>query len=315
MIFHGSDILIIALLALIIDRVIGEFKFIRHPVILMGDVIKWFEKKLYQDSILRGTLLTLLLTSLVGFVGLSISLLISFITTLSSHTLLSAFEIITLAILSSMLLAHRLLHDSVLSLIQTDQPQIALRGLVSRDTEKLSDSDCYKAGIESYAENLSDGVIAPLFYLLLFGLPGILVYKAINTLDSMVGYRIDRYEKFGKTSAKLDDVVNWIPARITAILIMLINKKWAFWQFYKQGKLHDSPNAGHPITAMALSIRRQLGGNTAYFGQLKTKANFGLSQDPKTLTQQDITNTLKNRLKVDTMLYTLLVIAILSTYL
>ena len=310
MIFYGAEILMIALLALIIDRLVGEFKWVRHPVILMGDMIKWFEKNLYQDSIFRGALLTLLLTSLVGFVGLGLSLLISFTTPYFS----SLFEIIALAVLSSMLLAHRMLHDAVLSLIQTDQPQIALRGLVSRDTEQLSDSDCYKAGIESYAENLSDGVIAPLFYLLLFGLPGILVYKAINTLDSMVGYRIARYEKFGKVSARLDDIANWIPARITAVFIMLINLKAKFWAFYQQGKQHDSPNAGHPITAMALNIHCQLGGDTVYFGELKHKAIFGSQDAAKTLQKSDVEHCLSHRNRIDALLYGLLIIGIIATY-
>ncbi|GKT11320.1 MAG: adenosylcobinamide-phosphate synthase [Thiomicrorhabdus sp.] len=306
MLFHGSDIFIIALLALLLDRQFGEFSWIRHPVILMGDLIKGFEKYLYQNSILRGALLTLLLTTLCAVIGV----LISF----ASSLLPPLLSIILLSILASMLIAHRMLHDAVLSLIQTDQPQVALRGLVSRDTENLSDSDCYKAGIESYAENLSDGLIAPLFYLLLFGLPGILVYKAINTLDSMVGYRIDRYEKFGKVSARVDDVVNWIPARITAALIMLINRRWQFWAFYAQGKHHDSPNAGHPITAMALNINCQLGGDTVYFGELKHKACFGKPNASKIIQPQAIEHCLQNRTRVDTTLYVLLVLAIVLTY-
>jgi len=299
----------IALLALILDRIFGEFNGIRHPVILMGDVIKSFEKRYYRDSIFRGILILLLLTSLAGLIGFSLYLLIQFASFYGS----SFFEIIALALINSMLLAHRLLHDSVLSLIQTDQPQIALRGLVSRDTENLSSSDCYKAGIESYAENLSDGVVAPLFYLLLFGLPGILIYKAINTLDSMVGYRTERYEKFGKASAKVDDWLNWIPARTTAVFIMLLNKKWAFWQFYQQGKLHDSPNAGHPITAMALSINGQLGGDTVYFGQLKKKAYFGKNTASKEIHQQHLRHCLQSRNRVDITLYSLLITGILMT--
>ena len=108
--------------------------------------------------------------------------------------------------------------------------------LVSRDTTTLSNSDVNKAAIETYAENLSDGVIAPLFYLLCFGLVGAFVYKAINTLDSMVGYRNTRYEKFGKFSARVDDVANYIPSRITALIIALLFFKKAFWQFHKYGK-------------------------------------------------------------------------------
>ncbi len=147
--------------------------------------------------------------------------------------------------------------------------------LVSRDTKEMSESDVYKAAIETYAENLSDGVIAPLFYLLLFGLPGIVVYKAVNTMDSMVGYRNEKYENYGKAAAILDDILNFIPSRLTAILIMLVGKQKNPFAFYEDGEKHDSPNAGHPITAMAMVLGVKLGGNTSYFGKIKHKANFG----------------------------------------
>lgn len=301
--FHGADILIIALLALLIDRVFGEFPFIRHPVILMGDAIKGFENRFYAPSIRRGLYLLLFMALLVLHIGVLITLLLA--------NLPNAVNIILTAILASTLLAHRMLHDSVLQLLDSEHPQQALQMLVSRDTDNLSQSDCYKAGIETYAENLSDGVIAPLFYLLLFGLPGILFYKAINTLDSMVGYRTERYEKYGKISAKLDDIVNWLPARITALMIMLVNLKWPLWDFYKQGKLHDSPNAGHPITAMALNIQAQLGGDTAYFGQIKKKAFFGEPNSPKAIQAHHLKACLAHRNKIDFLLFNSLFIALI----
>ena len=307
MLFQGSDILLIAFIALLIDRLVGEFSYIRHPVILIGDAIKGFEKHLYQPSILRGALLTLFIIGCAGLIGLAIQWFLQW----SLGNLPGLVTLIVTAVLVSTLLAHRMLYDSVLNLLHTDQPQQALQMLVSRDTENLSESDCYKAGIETYAENLSDGVIAPLFYLLLFGLPGILVYKAINTLDSMVGYRTQRYEKYGKVSAKLDDLVNWVPARITALMIMLVNLKWPLWSFYKQGKRHDSPNAGHPITAMALNIECQLGGDTVYFGKLKRKAFFGEISAPKTIQKQHILDCLANRNRIDNLLYGLLIFSII----
>jgi len=295
MFFHGIDIVWIALIALIIDRIVGEFSQIRHPVIIIGDAIKGFEKRFYRPSIFRGATLTLVIVISSAIVGFAIQCALS--------NLPGLLTIVITGILASTLLAHRMLHDSVSNLLESDKPQQALQMLVSRDTEQLSVSDCYKAGIESYAENLSDGVIAPLFYLLLFGLPGILVYKAINTLDSMVGYRTKRYEKYGKASAKLDDIANWIPARLTATMIMLVNFKWKFWQFYKLGMLHDSPNAGHPITAMALNIKCQLGGDTVYFGKLKRKAFFGHPKSTKTITFQHVESCLKHRVRIDFLLY------------
>ncbi len=311
MLFHGADILIIALLALLIDRVFGEFNGIKHPVIFIGDAIKWFEKKAFQKSIARGVMLTLSTLLLVGSIAYAVQQLLVEMSLIFSPPLSQLLLIATLSIIASTLIAHRMLHDSVLQLIQTESPQIALSHLVSRDTQTLSQSDCYKAGIESYAENLSDGVIAPLFYLLLFGLPGIALYKAINTLDSMVGYRTERYEKFGKASAKLDDIVNWVPARITALLIMIVNLKWPLWQFYPQGKQHDSPNAGHPITAMALNINAQLGGDTVYFGQLKAKPYFGHHNATKTQTKQHVKRCLSHRNRVDMFLYSLIIFAII----
>jgi adenosylcobinamide-phosphate synthase len=169
--------------------------------------------------------------------------------------------------------------------------------LVSRDTADLSESGVNKAAIETYAENLSDGVIAPLFYLLLFGLPGIILYKAVNTLDSMVGYRTERYEKFGKPSARLDDLLNYIPSRLTALLIMFLSGTKPLPGFYENGRLHESPNAGHPITAMALALNLTLGGDTRYFGEMKKKAAFGSGREA--ITEEDVRSALAIRKEID----------------
>ena len=121
-------------------------------------------------------------------------------------------------------LAMNMLHESVAALLTAEQPKQALSYLVSRDTEDMTETEVYKAALETWAENLSDGVIAPLFYLVLFGLPGIAVYKAINTMDSMIAYKTERYFYFGKTAAIVDDIANYIPARLTALLIVLLAK-------------------------------------------------------------------------------------------
>jgi len=190
-----------------------------------------------------------------------------------------------------------MLYDSVKDIISNPQH---IKYLVSRDTEHLSDSDINKAAIETYAENLSDGVIAPLFYLILFGLWGAFVYKAINTLDSMVGYRNERYEKFGKFAAKLDDVVNYIPARVTAVLIVLLKGRHLglpLRKIWTQGSKHESLNAGYPIAAMALSLGVKLGGDTAYFGKIKSKPFFG--EGRKMITKEDIQNALALQPRLD----------------
>ena len=273
----------VMLLAYLIDRVFGEFPFIRHPVVIMGDYIKWFEKKFYKDDVFRGFLLTSTLISLVWLLVASISLNIN--------------NIIILSIIASTTIASKMLHDAIKDIISNPKN---IKYLVSRDTEELSLSDINKSAIESYGENLSDGVIAPLFYLLLFGLEGAFVYKAINTLDSMVGYRNERYERFGKVSALLDDVANYIPSRITSLLIALLFFSKEALKFYAYGKKHESPNAGLPISAMALAIGVKLGGDTSYFGKVKKKAIFGCGK--KEIESKDIKKALSFTVRFDILL-------------
>jgi adenosylcobinamide-phosphate synthase len=259
--------LFITVFAYVIDRVFGEFAFIKHPVIVIGQFITFFEKRFYQDSVLRGVFLLLF--------TLSITLALSFFTVQVLTLLPNFLNILIISIIASMFIAHNMLRSAVLGVITAEDKRHAISMLVSRDTKDLSESDIHKAAIETYGENLSDGVIAPLLFLLLFGLPGIVFYKTVNTLDSMVGYRNEKYENYGKASALLDDVLNFIPSRLTSVLIMLLGKQKNLFAFYKDGKKHDSPNAGHPITAMALVLGVQLGGDTSYFGVVKHKAAFG----------------------------------------
>ena len=256
----------------------------------MGDYIKWFEKYFYRNNIFIGGILTF---TLVFFTYIIVYLFIELLSGWGQPDL----QVIILGVIGSTAIASHMLYDSVKDIIKNPKH---IKYLVSRDTENLTSSDINKSAIETYAENLSDGVIAPLFYMLLFGLEGAFVYKAINTLDSMIGYRNERYEKFGKVSALLDDVVNYIPARITAILIsILMGSKKALLNFYSYGKKHDSPNAGHPISAMALAIGVKVGGDTSYFGKIKKKASFG---DGKTkIERNDISKALSFRWRLDTL--------------
>ncbi len=268
----------------------------RHPVVIMGDYIKWFEKRFYKDDIFRGSLLTSTLIMIVWLLVGSISSNIN--------------NTIILSIIASTTIASKMLYDSVYDIIKNPSH---IKYLVSRDTSQLSSSEINKAGVETYAENFSDGVVAPMFYMLLFGLEGAFVYKAINTLDSMVGYRNERYEKFGKFSAKIDDVANYIPARITALLIgLLMFSKKSLLHFYSYGKKHDSPNAGLPISAMALAIGVKLGGDTVYFGKLKKKAFFGDGREE--ITSKDIRLALKLRERFDLFILLLGVLYATTTW-
>jgi adenosylcobinamide-phosphate synthase len=295
----------VAFFAYLIDRLFGEFTFIRHPIIIIGQVISWFEQKFYQDSVLRGLFLVLFTLGTITLLTFALTALLTLLPA-PLHYLFSA-------LIASMFLAHRMLYDSVLAVVTSEEPKEKLKMLVSRDTEALTDSDVNKAAIETYAENLSDGVIAPLFYLLLFGLPGIVLYKTVNTLDSMVGYRTPHYEKFGKAAARLDDLLNYIPSRLTALLIMAISRTKPLFSFYKNGSQHESPNAGHPITAMALSLNIQLGGDTVYFGNVKKKPFFG--EGRKDITKEDVKRALDTRTKIDLTLLFVLAAIYLATQL
>ncbi len=275
---------IVAVLAYLIDKKFGEFSFIKHPIIIIGELISFFEKLLYKKSIVRGLLLVLAVLSVVSFFVIALQEFLNIAFPQFLNILITAF-------IASMFIAHKMLRDSVEGVLNAADKRAAIAMLVSRDTQELSESDIYKAAIETYAENLSDGVVAPLFYLLLFGLPGIVIYKTINTMDSMIGYKNAKYEKFGKVAARLDDLANYIPSRLTALLIMAVAKQKNLFAFYKDGKKHDSPNAGHPITAMALAIGVKLGGNTSYFGKVKKKATFG--EGKNNIEAKDVRNALQ----------------------
>lgn len=285
--------------AYFIDFFFGEFeklKYLKHPIILIGDYIKWFENKFYKDSIFRGFLLTISLIFIVFLITL----------------IISSFDLFLLnAILCSFAISSKMLFDSVKKIITSTNPKYDISMLVSRDTSDLSESDINKAAIETYAENLSDGVIAPIFYMLLFGLTGAFIYKSVNTLDSMVGYRNERYENFGKFSAKLDDVLNYIPARITAILIALFFKsKIALKEFSKYGKKHESLNAGLPISAMGLALNIKLGGPTSYFGKIKDKPYFGMGKE--NIEKDDILKAISFKSKLDLFFLVCLLIFLIN---
>ncbi|MDD2863670.1 MAG: adenosylcobinamide-phosphate synthase CbiB [Methylococcales bacterium] len=291
----------LALAAYLIDKLFGELP-CKHPVMFMGDFVQAFEKRFYQDSIFRGALLVLsllLVTWLVSFAVIQLSALLP-----------ENLQFLVLAICASTGLAMNMLYSSVKNVAESDQPQNAVSHLVSRDTENMTENDAYKAALETWAENLSDGVIAPLFYLMLFGLSGIAIYKAINTMDSMIGYRTVRYEKFGKVAARLDDVANYIPARLTAMLIALLmsNKKHSLQILWRDGHKLDSPNAGYPIAALAGSLQISLGGAAHYHGKLKLKPTLGNAL--QSISQTTIQQALALRWRLDLAIFVFFSIAI-----
>lgn len=187
------------------------------------------------------------------------------------------------AVLAAPLLAHKGLHDAVMRVVEPLRAgdiagaREAVSHIVGRDTASLNESGIARAAIETLAENASDGGIAPLFYLALLGLPGAALYKAINTADSMIGHRSERYEAFGWAAAKLDDLVNFVPARLTAMLLILVarDRAGALEAVRRDARNHASPNAGWPEAAMAGALGIGLGGPRAYHGETLDLAPMG----------------------------------------
>ena len=171
----------------------------------------------------------------------------------------------------------RMVFEAVDRSLEEGRTQVAR--IVGRDTSELSAQEVRTAALETLAENLSDGVIAPLFWYLLLGVPGMMAYKMVNTLDSMIGYHNDRYLLFGRVAARIDDVANYIPARLTAFLMILASGRLKLLSFVKRyGREHASPNSGYPEAALAGILNCRFGGPHNYFGQLFVKPYIGANE-------------------------------------
>ena len=162
-----------------------------------------------------------------------------------------------------------------------EEGRMQVARIVGRDTSALSAQEVRTAALETLAENLSDGVVAPLFWYLLLGVPGMLAYKMVNTLDSMVGYKNERYRRFGCFAARLDDVANYIPARLTAFLMVLVSGRLSLFAFVgRYGSQHASPNSGYPEAALAGILNCRFGGPHHYFGEMVYKPFIGNNNRP-----------------------------------
>ncbi len=273
------------ILALILDAILGEPKQIwdriPHPAILMGRLIDRADIAFNngRHKRLKGTALIAALSIAAYLIGKIIAWIPDF----------GLLEVLVAAIL----LAHRSLIDHVSAVatalrINTEEGRTAVARIVGRDTSTLDQSGISRAAIESAAENFSDGVIAPAFWFLLLGLPGILIYKIVNTADSMIGYLTPKHAEFGWASARLDDLMNWVPARLTGALFCLISRKTATWATMREdAEYHRSPNAGWPEAAMAGTLDIALSGPRSYDGQL-TQDPFVNAAGRRDLTAKDI---------------------------
>ena len=190
------------------------------------------------------------------------------------HTLVSALLIFYCMAGTTLIREVREVFRAVDRSLEEGRVQVAR--IVGRDTSELSAQEVRTAALETLAENLSDGVIAPLFWYALLGVPGMLAYKMVNTLDSMIGYRNERYKDFGCFAARLDDVANHLPARLTALLMILASKRISLIKFvWKYGNQHASPNSGYPEAALAGILDCRFGGPHHYFGQEVWKPYIG----------------------------------------
>ncbi|MCX7990467.1 MAG: adenosylcobinamide-phosphate synthase CbiB [Proteobacteria bacterium] len=260
--------------------------FLPHPIRVMGKIIEGGEALLLKDSdsnnikLLKGILLGLIcvFSTFVFFYYLE-----KLIT--NKYLLFFYRTFFTIAIFAGGSLFFECLKISKLIELKMINPaRKALSMLVTRDTSDMDDSKICETTIETLSENLCDGVIAPLFYLFLGGIPLAMAYKMASTLDSMVGYKNEKYLFFGKFSARLDDLFNFIPARITAFLIFIssfimgLNVSESFKAWLRDRNKTDSPNSGHPESAMAGALGISFGGKVSYFGKVYDKPMIGLKR-------------------------------------
>ena len=270
------------LIGWLFDLLLGDPAWLPHPVVGFGKMISWGEHRLNQGlhRMLKGALLAIGLILLVFFVAWYLRYLL--------QSLHDVAVIIFDAVIIFYCLAGTTLIREVREVffaldrsLEEGRQQVAR--IVGRDTSELSAQEVRTAALETLAENLSDGVIAPLFWFALLGTPGMLAYKMVNTLDSMIGYKTERYKDFGCWAAHIDDVANYIPARLTALLMILASGKLNLLAFvWKNGPRHASPNSGYPEAALAGILDCRFGGPHYYFGQLFDKPYIGENERPLT---------------------------------
>lgn len=293
--YREMDSWMLAILPLLIgwllDLLIGDPQWLPHPVVWFGKAIAACEHKLNRGHHrnAKGAVVAICLIALV----FALTWLVRYwLLSLSSYILLLLDAIIIFYCLAGTTLI-REVREVFFALdrsLEEGRQQVAR--IVGRDTSELSAQEVRTAALETLAENLSDGVIAPLFWFALLGTPGMLAYKMVNTLDSMIGYKTERYKAFGCWAAHIDDVANYIPARLTALLMVLASGKLNLLAFvWRNGPRHASPNSGYPEAALAGILNCRFGGPHYYFGQLFDKPYIGENGRP--LTTADMTKAVR----------------------
>lgn len=289
--YYSAVYAAIPLAALAVDTVYGDPRSDYHPVVLIGKLISFYENKLYParktsdgNMFLRGMVTVLLVLLTVG-------LLTAFLVWLGIQGGILLYGALATVILYFTMTPRALARDGleIYHLLKDEDLVTArkrLSWIVGRDTENLDEGDIARGTIETIAENTTDGIISPLFYFLLFGPVGAMVYRAGNTMDSMLGYKNDRYLFFGRFAARLDDVLNYIPARITFLLFVaaayLLQLDWknAKTIGLRDAPKHPSPNGGYAEATVAGALHVRLGGYNYYEGKPEFREYMGDPDEP-----------------------------------
>lgn len=270
------------LLGFCIDLLLGDPRWLYHPVQAIGALISHLEPPLRRAFPRRlrlaGAVLVIAVVAITGIVTGGLLFLL--------HWLHPVAGFVGETIVCWLILATKSLRTESMKVVKAletgtlDDGRKAVSMIVGRDTEHLSEEEVLKAAVETVAENASDGILAPLLFAAVLGPVGGMCYKAVNTMDSMVGYKNDRYLDFGRAAAKVDDVLNFLPARISGFLMCLaayfgFDGKNAFRIFFRDRKNHASPNSAHTEAACAGALGLQLGGTHDYFGKPVVKPTIG----------------------------------------
>lgn len=291
------------------DRLLGDPAWLPHPVVAMGKIIAWGEKKFNTggNRLLGGAVFSILL--------ILSSFFIIYFTLKGLDSIHPYLSIFFSSVIVFFCLAGKTLIDEVRKVflaldISVEEGRRQVGRIVGRDTSSLSPQQIRVAALETLSENLSDGVVAPLFWFMLLGVPGMFAYKMINTLDSMIGYKNVRYKQFGCWAARIDDVANYIPARLTSALMILVSGRLSLFSFVsKFGHLHASPNSGYPEAALAGILNCRFGGPNVYFGELVDKPYIGY--ESRELTTADMKTAISINLRTEVAMLLLVFICII----
>lgn len=287
----------------IADKIWGDPTSLPHPIVWFGNAISFIEKRWNKgrNRKIKGAISSIFLIIASGLIALLI-----YVGLYSIHWILA---LLFTSIGTFYCLAGKTLIDEVTMVfyavdhsIEDGRKQVGR--IVGRDTNNLSAQEVRAAALETLAENLSDGVIAPLFWYLCLGLPGMVMYKMINTLDSMIGYRNDRYKDYGCWAAHIDDIANYLPARITAFFMLAVCNKLKLLSFvWKYGKAHLSPNSGFPEAALAGILNCRFGGTHNYFGVEVYKPYIGENERHLSTTDMIISTRINKRVELVFVLF------------